>query len=104
VAGVIAIAVAFEQAIAHPEEHLSGGPSLALTLGVALFTGGLAAAALRAGIGSAVVPRAAIAVVALISTPLISRIPASAALWSMAILISAMDLLESRREEPAPQT
>jgi hypothetical protein len=43
-------------------------------------------------------------VVALISTPLISRIPASAALWSMAILISAMDLLESRREEPAPQT
>jgi low temperature requirement protein LtrA len=104
VAGVIAIAVAFEQAIAHPEEHLSGGPSLALTLGVALFTGGLAAAALRAGIGSAVVPRAAVAVVALISTPLISRIPASAALWSMAILISAMDLLESRREEPAPQT
>jgi low temperature requirement protein LtrA len=96
VAGVISIAVAFEEAIAHPDAALHSGPAASLTVGAALFVGGLAVAAWRAGITSAVLPRFLVAIVALASTPLVSRIPAAAALWGLALLVAAMDVVEAR--------
>lgn len=104
VAGVIGVAVAFEEAIAHPDEALSGGAALALTIGAALFVGGLGAASWRADVRAAVMPRFIVAVVALAATPLVSQVPAAAALWGLAILVIAMDVLETTRLRPAPST
>ncbi len=97
VAGVIGVAVAFEEAIAHPDEALSTGASLALTVGVALYIGGLAAASGRAGVGAAVFSRAIVAMVALAATPLIPNVSAWVALWGLALLVIAMDIVENRR-------
>lgn len=97
VAGVIGIAVAFEEAIAHPDETLSSGAALSLTIGVALFVGGLASAAWRAGVRQAATPRWVVAAVALAVTPVVSEIPASLALWGLALLVVAMDVIETSR-------
>lgn len=99
VAGVIGVAVGFEEAVAHPNDQLSTGAALALTIGVVLFVGGLAAAAWRAGIRDVVPTRATLAGIALASTPLITRIPAAAALWALAVFATAMILVESRRTQ-----
>lgn len=96
VAGVIGVAVAFEEAVAHPEDALSLEASLALTVGVALFVGGMGAAAARAGARGAFFPRFVVAGVALAVTPLVASVPAGAALWGLAVLVIAMDLFESR--------
>jgi low temperature requirement protein LtrA len=102
VAGVIAVAVAFEEAIAHPHDPLSTGSSLALTVGVALFVGGLAAAAWRSEARGSVASRTAVAVIALGLTPLVSSVAAGAALGVVALLVTAANLLDwrssSRRE------
>lgn len=97
VAGVIGVAVAFEEAIAHPKDSLSTGAAMALTAGVGLYLGGLAAASARAGVRGAAIPRAVVAVVALAATPLVPSIPAWMALWALALGIVAMDVLETRR-------
>lgn len=97
VAGVIGVAVAFEEAIAHPQEPLSVGASLALTVGIALFTGGLAGAAERAGVRPAVLPRLVVAVVALAVTPLVVHAQAWLALLGLAALVVVMDVFDSRR-------
>lgn len=101
VAGVIGVAVAFEQAIAHPHEALSPEAALALTLGVALFVGGLGAAAARAGVPGATAKRIVVAVAALAATPVVSLIPASTALWALAALVAAMDVMEWRSSRVA---
>lgn len=97
VGGVIGVAVAFEEAIAHPKEPLTTGASLALTIGIALFTGGLAGAAVRAGVRSAVLPRLLVAIAALAVTPMVSRTQAWVALFGLAALVVMMDVLDSRR-------
>ncbi|HEX6287390.1 MAG TPA: low temperature requirement protein A [Acidimicrobiia bacterium] len=99
VAGVIGVAVAFEEAIAHPDEALSIGAALSLTVGSALFLGGLASSAARAAVGQAVLPRVLVALIALAATPLIPQVPAWCALWGLAILTMAMDVFESRRSD-----
>jgi low temperature requirement protein LtrA len=104
VAGVIGVAVAFEEAIAHPDEALTAAAGLSLTIGTALFVGGLGAASWRAGVGGATTPRLIVAVLALAATPLVSRIPASAALWGLAALVIAMDLLETRKLATPPSS
>jgi low temperature requirement protein LtrA len=101
VAGVIGVAVAFEEAIAHPSEVLSTGAALALTCGAALFLGGLAAASWRAGLGTAAVPRLVVALVAVVATPAVLLVPASAALWGLAAVVVAMDVVEANRVTPA---
>lgn len=101
VAGVIGVAVAFEEAVAHPDEALGSGAALALTVGAALYLGGLAAASARAGIREAVFPRAAVALVALAATPIIPQVAAWAALLTLAVLIVAMDVLEATRTRHA---
>lgn len=100
VAGVIGVAVAFEEAIAHPNEALTTGASLALTVGIALFTGGLAGAAARAGVGSAVLARVIVALIALAVTPIVSRTQAWVALLTLAALIVLMDVVDSRQSTP----
>jgi hypothetical protein len=89
--------VAFEEAIAHPDEALSTGAALALTVGAGLFLGGLAASSARARVREAVVPRALVALTALAATPLIPHIQAWGALWGLATLIVSMDVIEARR-------
>ena len=100
VAGVISIAVAFEEAIAHPADSLTSGASLALTGGVALFVGGLAAAAMRSGERDAAWPRVVVAVTALAATPLIPSMTAGTALALLAALIISMDLIDWRTSSP----
>jgi low temperature requirement protein LtrA len=103
VAGIIGVAVAFEEAIAHPDESLSSGAGLALTLGVALFVGGLAFSTLRAGIRGTATPRFIVAGIALLVTPLVPEVTASGALWGLAILIVAMDVWEARTDRDVRQ-
>ena len=97
VAGVIGIAVAFEEAIAHPEESLSIGASLSLTVGIALFAGGLAGAAARAGVRSAVLPRLGVAAVAIAVTPMVAASQAWVALLGLAGLIVVIDVFDASR-------
>lgn len=94
VAGVIGMAVGIEEAVAHPDEALSSEASLALTLGVALFAGGLGGAAWRAGLAPAAVTRGALAALVLAATPLVSMVPAFAALWALSALTVAVAVLE----------
>jgi low temperature requirement protein LtrA len=47
--GVVLLAVAVEEAVAHPHQALPAGGSLALAGGVVLFVGGTAAALRRGG-------------------------------------------------------
>ncbi len=102
VIGVIGVAIGFEEAISHPDELLETGPALAMTLGVAMFVGGLAAAALRAGQTDAALPRLALAVVVFALTPVVTRIPASVVLWGLAALTIAMTLLEESGSARSP--
>jgi low temperature requirement protein LtrA len=104
VAGVIAVAVAFEEAIAHPVDPLSAGASLALTTGVALFVGGLAGAAWRSGAGDSMPSRVAVAIIVLATTPVLSAVPGGVALGAIALLVIAADLIDwqmSRRRRTA---
>ncbi len=100
VAGVILVAVAFEEAIAHPADPLSLGASLALTAGVALFVGGLAGAAWRSGATRSVASRLMVAVVTLALTPAISSLASGAALGAIATLVIAADLIDWRGSAP----
>ena len=84
VAGIIGIAVGFEEAVAHPEESLTLGASTALAVGAAMFAGGLGAASIRARIEGAAMPKFGFAVVALASIPIITRVDAGVALWGLA--------------------
>ena len=106
VIGVIGVAVGFEEAISHPDELLETGPALALSVGVALFVGGLASAALRAGQGEVAVPRFALAAIVLLLAPFVTSIAAPVVLWSLAALTIAMILFEAlrSRESGEPMT
>ncbi len=97
VIGVIGVAIGFEEAIAHPDELLETGPALALTVGVGLFVGGLAAAAWRANVRDAVLLRLSLAILVLALTPLATRVAAAVVLWTLAALTIVMVLLEDRR-------
>lgn len=94
VAGVIGIAVGFEEAVAHPDEPLSAGAALAMTLGVVLYAGGLGGACWRAGLAPAAAPRLTLAAVVVAATPVVSQVPASVALWALAGLTIGVTLWE----------
>lgn len=94
VAGVIGVAVGFEEAIAHPEEALSLGASMALAIGAAMFAGGLGMASRRARVESAALPRLALAGVAVASIPVITRVDAGIALWGLAAVATIASVLE----------
>jgi low temperature requirement protein LtrA len=77
--GIVAYAVALEDAIAHPGEPLSGPARLALSLGIALFLCGTAFAMWRATCGRPL-RRVAISLVTAAAVGLLSSLPASVAL------------------------
>lgn len=95
IAGVIGIAVGFEVAISHPNELLDTGPAAALTVGTALFLGGVGAAARRAGIPDAAWPRWVGCGLALAATPAVSRIAPPAVMWGLGVLALALALYEA---------
>lgn len=97
IAGVIGIAVGFEEAIAHPAEMLEPGPAAALTVGAALFLGGLGAAVWRAGLPEAARPRWVTAGLALAATPLVSRVSPGRVMWGLAALAVGLAVYEARR-------
>lgn len=97
VAGVVGVAVAFEEAVAHPDEMLSSEAALALTLGAAMFLGGLAGAAWRSGLRSQSAIRLIAGVTVLAATPAVARVPGYAALWGLALVVIAVDLFDWRR-------
>ena len=104
VAGVIGVAVGFEEAVAHPEESLSLGASTALAVGAAMFAGGLGMAGRRARIEGVALPRFGFTVVALASIPVISRVDPGVALWGLAAVATTASLFElafTRTTEPA---
>lgn len=96
VAGVVGVAVAFEQAISHPEDPLSAGAALALTAGAALYVGGLGAASARAGVRDGVILRFGVALIALAATPLIPNVAGWVALWGLATVVIVMDVVDWR--------
>lgn len=105
VAGVVGVAVGFEEAVAHPEDMLSPAASLAMTLGAAMFLGGLGAAAWRSGLHSQAILRMVTGGVALAATPVVSQVPAYVALWGLAVVVILTDLIDWRRSAPvAAQT
>lgn len=99
VAGVIGVAVAFEEAVAHPGDALSSGGALALTIGTAMFLGGMGAAAWRADLPRPALGRVALAVAALVLTPLVTSVSGGVALWALSGLVAVMILIDSRTPE-----
>jgi low temperature requirement protein LtrA len=97
VAGVIGIAVGFEEAVKHPGDQLHTGSALALTLGVAIFLGGLAAATVRSEATAPIVPKLALSAMAIAATPLVTRVSGGVALWGVALATLAMIGIETRR-------
>jgi low temperature requirement protein LtrA len=96
VAGIIGVAVGFEEAIAHPEESLTLAAATALAVGAAMFAGGLGAAGIRARIEGAATPLFGFAAIALASIPLIIRVDAGIALWGLAATAALASILELR--------
>lgn len=96
VVGVIGVAAAFEEAIAHPDHALDLGGALALGLGGALYLGGLGGAAWRSGVRDAAGVRLAAAAVVAASTPIYMAIPPAAALWAVAGVVVLAAVVDAR--------
>jgi low temperature requirement protein LtrA len=95
IGGVVGFAVAMEEAVAHPTEHLVPSAALALLVGAALFIGGTGLALLRAGAGRPMVR--AIAIVALAALyPLVVAWPPMGALTAVAAVVVALAVAEQR--------
>jgi low temperature requirement protein LtrA len=97
VAGVVGVAVAFEEAVAHPDDMLSLEAALAMTLGAAMFLGGVAGAAWQSGLRSQSAVRLTACAIVLAATPVVSQVPAYVALWGLALLVIAIDIFDWRR-------
>ena len=96
ICGVIGFAVAIEEAVHHPAEHLHTATAAALTGGAALFLGGVGGALMRAHRHVALV-RAAAVVVLLVSTPFLTSVSATAALGAVVITVGAVAVFERSR-------
>ncbi len=99
VAGVIGVAVGFEEAVAHPAEPLHLKPALAMTLGVAAFIGGALGALHRAGVRGVSMARPVVVVALVAATPLLPTVPASAAVWLVAVGAVVVAIAEHRRAD-----
>jgi low temperature requirement protein LtrA len=96
--GVVAYAVALEEAIAHPGDPLPTSGRVALALGMSLFIGGTALAMWRANCGR---PLARVMVVAVTST-VILFLSGQAAFFSLTVAlvgVALVALLEERRAD-----
>lgn len=97
VAGIVGVAVGFEQAVAHPLNPLTLGGSIALAVGVAMFAGGLGAASLRSRVEGAATSRFGLALLAVASIPLLTIVDAGVALWGLAVVATLASVLETVR-------
>ena len=99
IGGVIGFAVAIEEAVQHPSEHLETAAALALTIGTALFVGGVGFTLLRTRRRAPVI-RAVVVVALLASFPLLTTWPATVALTVVTVAVVAVAVSE-RRPLPA---
>ncbi|HEX6256323.1 MAG TPA: low temperature requirement protein A [Euzebyales bacterium] len=95
IGGVVGFAVAMEEAVAHPADHLEPGAALALLIGAALFIGGTGLALLRAGAGRPVVRAGALVALAALYPPVVAWPPA-AALTAVAAVVVTVAVAEQR--------
>ena len=102
IAGVIALAVAIEEAVAHPSSPLEPAGVVALTAGIALFVGGAAVAVLLAGHRVPTV-RWVVLLVVVGMVPLHLVMSAWAALALMGALVATLGVVEGGGP-PAPST
>lgn len=87
IAGIIFVALAIKKTIGHPEEHLKEIPAVALGLGIAFYSGGLAAIRKR-DLGKWNLARLAVAALALLLIPVFKEVSALASLTiATAILV-----------------
>jgi low temperature requirement protein LtrA len=86
IGGVIGFAVAIEQAVEHPHDHLGTAAAVALAVGVTLFIGGVGLTLVRAGRSLPVV-RAVVAVRAVVVVALLAAVPFMAA-WPPTVALS----------------
>jgi low temperature requirement protein LtrA len=93
IAGIILVALAIKKTIGHPEEHLKEIPAVALGLGVALYSGGLAALRKR-DIGHWNYFRLVAAALALALIPAFEEIPALASLATAAAILVILIAVE----------
>jgi low temperature requirement protein LtrA len=100
IGGVIGFAVAIEEAVAHPRDHLGTAAALALTIGTALFVGGVGLTLLRARHRAPVV-RAVVVVALLASFPLLTAWPATIALTLVTVAVAVVAVAEGRSPNSA---
>lgn len=89
IAGIILTALAIKKTIGHPEEHLKEIPAVTLGLGIALYSGGLAALRKR-DIGQWNLARLLVAVLALLLIPVFKEVSAIAALAIATAVLTAL--------------
>jgi low temperature requirement protein LtrA len=95
IGGVVGFAVAMEEAVAHPAEHLEPSAALALLIGAALFIGGTGLALLRAGAGRPAVRAGALVALAALY-PLVVAWPPAGALTAVAAVVVVVAVVEHR--------
>ncbi len=104
VAGVIGVAVAVEQVVAHPDEPLTTAGVTALVSGIVLFVGGTGAALARAGVRVPRVRLAALAVLVVAAATLeVEALAPATVLGGVAVLVAVVAVVEQRRH-PVPAT
>jgi low temperature requirement protein LtrA len=94
IAGIVLTALAIKKTIGHPDEHLLEIPAVALGLGIALYSGGLAALRKR-DVGSWNWYRLIVAAAALALIPLFKTIPALAAFGVVTAMLVALVTTEA---------
>lgn len=106
VAGVIGIAIGFEEAIAHPAESFHDEVAMAFVVGIALFIGGVAISLARAGIRATVGLRGVVVLAAIASLVVLDEVSAGTGVWGLAALATTLAVVETRAlanlEEPDP--
>lgn len=94
IAGIILAALAIKKTVGHPEEHLKEIPAVALGLGIALYSGGLAAIRKR-DIGKWNMFRLVVAVLALALIPAFKEITALASISIVTAILLALVATEA---------
>ena len=95
IGGVVGFAVAMEEAVAHPTEHLEPSAAVALLVGAALFIGGTGLALVRAGVGRPTARAIAILALAALYPAVVTWTP-TGALTVVAAVVVAVAVAEQR--------
>lgn len=101
ICGVIGFAVAIHEAVAHPDEHLTGAGTVALIVGVGLFVGCTGLALRRARRGRPALRALAVVLLA-VSAPLLAGWRPSGALLLVAVVVTGVALVEQTAFDSRP--